>query len=306
MKKQFCSRRESGIVLKSVLSQKRLREDSVKENTFHFIKNYKLDGVKCLIATVNNFSYIKHTHDEYALGVIISGTMKFNCKGTLNIGNKGDVISINPQEVHDGFSDENKIVKYIMLYIRPDLINKYFSQLGYRGECYLEMSKCLVNNNELKSSIIKIYNAIINNHSLSSNYEDLLLKLASSIMSINSKKINGQNKEGIILSLTKSKEFIQNNLDSELMIDDISSLINMSKYHFIRCFNESFGITPHQYVINCRINKAIKNLESGINCKTSANNAGFSDASHFNRRFKLVYGLTPRQYQVQLLKNRII
>lgn len=78
------------------------------------------------------------------------------------------------------------------------------------------------------------------------------------------------------------------------MIDDISSLINMSKYHFIRCFNERFGITPHQYVINCRINKAIKNLELGINCKTSANNAGFSDASHFNRRFKLVYGLTPR------------
>ncbi|WP_414830857.1 helix-turn-helix transcriptional regulator [Alteromonas sp. H39] len=75
----------------------------------------------------------------------------------------------------------------------------------------------------------------------------------------------------------------------------------MSKYHFIRLFNQQFGMTPHQYVLNCRINRARQALEMGNSVFDTAVDLGFADVSHFNRKFKRTFGITPRQYQRQLV-----
>lgn len=74
----------------------------------------------------------------------------------------------------------------------------------------------------------------------------------------------------------------------------------MSKYHFIRLFHRQFGITPHQYVLNCRINAARKYLETGLPSSHVAQLSGFADNSHLNRHFKRTFGMTPKQYQLQL------
>ena len=58
-----------------------------------------------------------------------------------------------------------------------------------------------------------------------------------------------------------------------------------------------FGMTPHQYVINCRVNAARAALDQGAPLTEIALRFGFTDLSHFNRRFKRIYGMTPYQYQ---------
>nr|WP_275138692.1 AraC family transcriptional regulator [Vibrio furnissii] len=74
----------------------------------------------------------------------------------------------------------------------------------------------------------------------------------------------------------------------------------MSKFHFIRLFNEQFGMTPHQFVLNCRVNRAKQALEVGDKASDVAIDLGFADVSHLNRKFKRVFGITPHQYQRQL------
>ncbi len=56
-------------------------------------------------------------------------------------------------------------------------------------------------------------------------------------------------------------------------------------------------MTPHQYVINCRVNAARSALDQGAPLTEIALRFGFADLSHFNRRFKRIYGMTPFQYQ---------
>ena len=86
-----------------------------------------------------------------------------------------------------------------------------------------------------------------------------------------------------------------------LSIDNIAEVATMSKFHFIRQFRLQFGITPHQYVLSCRVNLARKLIESGRPLNQTAFDAGFADDSHLNRHFKRIYGVTPKRFQKQLI-----
>lgn len=96
---------------------------------------------------------------------------------------------------------------------------------------------------------------------------------------------------------------MQDNLQSQTSLTQVSEQANLSKYHFLRMFRQHFGITPHQYILNCRINRAREDLERGAALDDVVFKYGFSDLSHFNRRFKPVFGMTPRQYQQHFLST---
>jgi len=92
-------------------------------------------------------------------------------------------------------------------------------------------------------------------------------------------------------------EYIQANLDRDLKIIELASLVQMSPYYFIRLFKESMGKTPHQYILLCRIEKAKYLLKQNrISIAAIATLVGFCDQSHFTRYFKRVVGFTPKQF----------
>ncbi len=99
-----------------------------------------------------------------------------------------------------------------------------------------------------------------------------------------------------------AKAYIHAHLDRDISLDEISQAAHLSKYHFLRLFRQHYGITPHQYVINCRINAARAALLKGASLNDVALRFGFADLSHFNRRFKRIYAMTPRQYQRDLAR----
>ena len=63
--------------------------------------------------------------------------------------------------------------------------------------------------------------------------------------------------------LSLAKEYIHAHLDTDLSLEAISQAAHLSKFHFLRLFRQQLGITPYQYVINCRVNAACSALEKG-------------------------------------------
>ena len=103
------------------------------------------------------------------------------------------------------------------------------------------------------------------------------------------------------LSLKKLKlviEFINENLGQELSLDDLASLVHLSQYHFARAFKQSLGVSPHQYVIQQRVERAKMLIKQG-NMSISAVSivCGFTHQSHLNRHFKRLTGMTPKVFQ---------
>lgn len=74
----------------------------------------------------------------------------------------------------------------------------------------------------------------------------------------------------------------------------------LSPYHFLRVFRTLVGMTPHQYVLRTRINRAATQLRlSDRPVSEIAFEAGFNDLSTFNRRFRGLMGTPPRAYRRQ-------
>jgi AraC-like DNA-binding protein len=75
----------------------------------------------------------------------------------------------------------------------------------------------------------------------------------------------------------------------------------MSRYHFLRTFRQVAGMTPYQYLLRTRLNRAAVRLRtSGAPVSVIAFDAGFGDLSTFNRRFRRLMGCSPGAYRAAL------
>jgi AraC family transcriptional regulator len=97
--------------------------------------------------------------------------------------------------------------------------------------------------------------------------------------------------------LKQVTEYIQENLSQDLNIIELAAIAQISPYHFIRLFKNSIGKTPHQYILQSRIERAKYLLQhSQLSLSSIAAMVGFCDQSHFSKYFKRIMGITPKQF----------
>jgi len=92
--------------------------------------------------------------------------------------------------------------------------------------------------------------------------------------------------------------YIGQNIDKDLTLKKLASLVQISQHHFARSFKQTMDITPHQYIIQQRIKlsqQLLRQLHLRIDEVALA--CGFSHQSHLNRHFKRYMGLTPKQFR---------
>ncbi|XGV94958.1 MAG: helix-turn-helix domain-containing protein [Leptolyngbya sp. BL-A-14] len=89
-------------------------------------------------------------------------------------------------------------------------------------------------------------------------------------------------------------DYINDFLDRDLSLTELATLVQMSPFHFARLFKQSTGLTPHQFVIRCRVERAKELLLRGEQTIADiATEVGFANQSHLNRHFKHIVGITP-------------
>ena len=99
--------------------------------------------------------------------------------------------------------------------------------------------------------------------------------------------------------LNKAIAYINQNLDSNLRLEEIAAVANTSKYHFCRLFKHSVGISPYQYLLQQRIERAKTLLQSNsqLSIADISLRCGFANQSHLCQRFRKFTGITPKAYR---------
>jgi AraC family transcriptional regulator len=101
------------------------------------------------------------------------------------------------------------------------------------------------------------------------------------------------------------KAFINENLSDSLSLTDIAGLVQMGPCHFARAFKESTGLSPHQYVLRRRIDRAVEMLkDEGSSLAGIAYDLGFSSQGHFTTVFRKFTGTQPGSYREQLQSRK--
>lgn len=93
------------------------------------------------------------------------------------------------------------------------------------------------------------------------------------------------------------RAYIANNYNRQMSLEEISGQVYLSASYVSRIFKQLQGITVMDYVIECRIKKAIELMKSGkYRMYEISEMVGYSSVQYFNRQFKGYTGFTPKQY----------
>jgi AraC-like DNA-binding protein len=91
-------------------------------------------------------------------------------------------------------------------------------------------------------------------------------------------------------------DYVQTHLDRDLSLAELAETLNFSPTYFARAFKQAIEVSPHQYVIQQRVERAKLMLsKTDLAISDIALQVGFSSQSHLNQQFKRLTGMTPKQ-----------
>ncbi len=247
-------------------------------------------GVSLFKASFTTFVYSRHTHDEYALGVIEQGVQRFTHKGVSHYAPPMSIITVNPDEVHDGEAHTAEGYRYRMLYLGLPFLRVLLGDqcdrnglLAFKGpitsdpQIARRLSWALQLFETKPELIDELLPPILDDlFSRHATPQPLHLPVADNTAAVR-----------------RAVDYIRAHVCEEISLDLLAGEVGLSKYHFLRQFKRVIGLTPHAFHLHRRVELARQALEQGSSPADAAALAGFADQSHLTRRFKTVYGLTP-------------
>jgi len=95
-------------------------------------------------------------------------------------------------------------------------------------------------------------------------------------------------------ALGRASEYVEEHLGENLSLAALAGAVGLSPYHFARLFRESTGLSPHQYVIRRRVERARLLLATTDRSLTSiAHDVGFASGSHLATHVRRLLGVSP-------------
>lgn len=265
----------------------------------HFFNLDCYSGIECVRANFKNQYFSKHIHEGYAIGVIEHGAQSFFSEGANHTSGAGSLVIVNADSAHTGEPASENGWGYRAMYPTPDLFDGLLSDLTCKPKNAPYFHNPIIHDQRLIKQFNLIFCALADRSSkltletmVYNFFEQLTLDSKVNNAAIPTKKAKR--------SLLIAKEYINAYADQEISLEDLSRIVGMSKYHLIRQFQASFGLTPHQYQIQSRLQKAKTLLKNGEQPSIVASACGFFDQSHMNTHFKKALGTTPYHYQKRI------
>jgi len=237
--------------------------------------------------------YIKHFHTQLGLALIEQGQLNITYEKDNQYYLKHHSIAFfNPYQVH--CSKVSNAKGYYILF----LDTAWCSSL--QKDFYFEAN--ILHDETLYSTLYSLFQTILHQGVVMRVEEELRTIIKNMFKHYSSKNV--QQESQTVLDI---KSYIDRNSVATLSIDDLASYVGYNKSYLIRFFKKEVGLTPQQYILNIKVNKA-KELLTYANKESLTSislDAGFFDQSHLNRNFKGLFGSTPKYYKkVNIIQDK--
>ena len=96
--------------------------------------------------------------------------------------------------------------------------------------------------------------------------------------------------------------YISDNIHTSIKVEELSKISGYNPQYFIRLFKQSIGMSPYQYIINCRMKKAVQLLKQNVSVTCVAEQTGYGDIKAFSRAFKSYFNVPPSEYEKKYIE----
>jgi AraC family transcriptional regulator len=100
--------------------------------------------------------------------------------------------------------------------------------------------------------------------------------------------------------IRRAVTLMEANFPAKLSREEMARAAGLSVSYFSKLFTQCIGLSPHQYLVRCRLRHAKKlltTLEEHLSIVHVAAEAGFADQAHFCRHFRRAYGMSPLAFR---------
>lgn len=246
-------------------------------------------GVTVLSATMSDFTYKRHAHEEYSLGATVRGVQQFHLGGGLHVSRPGGVILFSPEQVHDGSSADRGNLEYEMVYVPAPL---FLEAAGARE--VLRFGAPVVYDRALALGIVRLARGVAKGLDELWSHE-LLLDVVRRACRVEPRPVPVR-PGSRDAAVRRAQEMLRASRDGKVKLDDICAELAMSKFHFIRHFKAATGISPYQFFLSCKVEHAKRVIQDSRDAYAAVADCGFVDLSHLNRHFKRIYGVTASEF----------
>ena len=260
-----------------------------------------IDGIECLYGDYYTFAFAPHFHKGFMVGVIERGANVFACRGKEQTASRGDVILLNPEEVHTGRAlDEETGMAVRMLFINPDILRYVQNAVRGRSVQAPAFAKTVAHDQSVAVELARLHRALESSESVLEQ-ECLFLSVVAQLLMRHSDSSGGDQKIGNQhAGVARVCEYIAEHASESISLDDLAKVAYLSPFHLLRVFGKKTGLPPHAYQTQVRIHKAKRLLRQSSTIAQVALATGFFDQAHFSKQFKRYVGITPGQFLARL------
>jgi AraC-like DNA-binding protein len=259
----------------------------------HEVRQYRtaLSGVEA-VSLKSNRQFPRHSHDQFGIGVIMSA----GHRSWSNIGWVdavcGDIIMVNPGEMHDGSSLDGQPRGWKMLFFEPELVCE---ALAHEERNHTVTLQPTVRDRDQCIRFNGLFDAMTDPQPDGLHIEEYLVRTLAYAF-----RHHGS-QHPLRLSALPSVDRVVKLIDSEpekpLSLQAMAHMAGVSRFHFLRGFARVTGASPHAYIVQQRIRLARRLLAAGKEVGQASTEAGFADQSHMTRAFVRQLGITPARYR---------
>lgn len=252
-----------------------------------------MKGVEAVAADTAH-AFGRHTHDQYGMGVMLRGAQKSLSGRGMVEARAGDLITVNPGEVHDGTPLGDSGRAWRMLYFDPAALAASIEDLteGVTGNA--ELAHPAMCDPVSAAHFEALFRAVTDSHGGYSEIEgrEHLLLLLARLIDTGCRRVP----PGVPKSLERACTRIDDDPAAPISLQELAAIGGISQFQLVRGFARLTGLTPHAYLVQRRLQKARRLIASGGRLADVAHLSGFSDQSHLTRLFVRTYGMSPGLY----------
>jgi AraC-like DNA-binding protein len=264
--------------------------------SIHFANPSDMSYIQIVSGTNVTNEFARHVHHKFCIGTVCRGVRLISQAGTSVMVPENAIFVINPGTAHSCKTLCKAGHDYLTFCVDREKMKDIASQISEKAQDVPYIRNILLSDTELVSKMHE-FNLLLRHKDSMLRRESILFSMLSKLIIRHSdspptpRQVGSQHD-----AMNRVCKFIKTHFAKNLSLDELSKVAYLSPFHFQRLFLKNTGVSPHDYLMQWRINKAIELFREGHCIASVAVDTGFVDQSHLTRTFKRIIGITPGRY----------
>ena len=274
---------------------------------------FPVRAVESCLSVFYQYSAACHWHHDFEFLYVTDGALSYFVNGQIIHVSKGQVIFVNAERLHYGFSSARRECRYQCLLFHPSLLGdptlpsrRYAAMLAADTQVdYLLLKPGDASDEPL---IRLMESAFLRCREKAPYYQVEVqadcLRMVSALCQRISPDVSETAPDPAWQVLRQMLGYLQENYQRKIVLADIAAAGAVCRSKCCHIFSTYLNKTPIHFLCDYRLEKSRAQLSgSRASITEVAQSCGFEGASYFSEQFRAKYGISPREYR---LKNKIM